>query len=74
MTTNSFIYSLVEQSLETHFHKNNYRGKGYTFRKNLPKFLGLYTPYLECGYIIRATMTSYVILIKLKNLSDKLAY
>ena len=26
ITTNSFIYSLVEQFLETHFHKNNYRG------------------------------------------------
>ena len=55
ITTNSFIHSLVEQFLETHFHKNNYRGKGYTFGKNLPYFLGLYTPYLGWGYIIRAT-------------------
>ena len=49
ITTNSFIYSLVEQSLETHFHKNNYRGKGYTFGKNLPNFSDLYTPNLGCG-------------------------
>ena len=44
ITTNSFIYSLVEQFLETHFHKNNYRVRGYTLRKNLTKFSGLYTP------------------------------
>ena len=25
ITTNSFIYSLVEQFFETNFHKNNYR-------------------------------------------------
>ena len=54
--TNSFIYSLVEQFLEAHFHKNNYRGKGYTFGKNLTKFSGLYTPLPGVwGYIIRAT-------------------
>ena len=52
MTTNSFIYSLVEQFFEPHFHKNNYRGKGYTFGKNLTKFSGLYTPYLGCGGIL----------------------
>ena len=46
ITTNSLIYSLVEQFFETHFHKNNYReGKGgYTFGKNLTKFSSLYTP------------------------------
>ena len=49
ITTNSFIYLLVEQFFETHFHKNNYRVKGYTFGENLPKFSGLYTPYLGCG-------------------------
>ena len=52
ITTNSFIYSLVEQFLEIHFHKNNYRGKGYTFGKNLTKFSGLYTPSLGWGGII----------------------
>ena len=52
ITTNSFIYSLVEQSLETHFHKNNYRGKGYIFGKKLPNFSDLYTPYLGCGDIL----------------------
>ena len=46
ITTNSFIYSFVEQFLRTHFHKNNYRGKGYTFGKSLPNFSDLYTPYL----------------------------
>ena len=41
--TNSFINSLVEQSLETHFHKNNYRG--ILFReKKLLIFLCLYSP------------------------------
>ena len=29
--TNSFILSLVEQFLETHFHKNNYRVRRYNF-------------------------------------------
>ena len=57
ITTNSFIYLLAKQFLETHFHKNNYRGKGYTFGRNLPKFSGLYTPLPGCGkYIIRATI------------------
>ena len=47
ITSNSFIYSLVEQFLVTHFHKNNYRGKGvYFWGKNLPNFSDLYTPYL----------------------------
>ena len=55
ISTNSFIYSLVEQSLETHFQNNNYGGKGYTFGKNLPNFSDLYTPYLGCEGIIRAT-------------------
>ena len=52
ITTNSFTYSLVEQFLETHFHKNNYRG--ILLGKNLPNFSSLYTPYLGEGYIIRA--------------------
>ena len=43
--TNSFIYSLVEQILETYFLKNNYRGKGYTFgRKKLAKIFGFIYP------------------------------
>ena len=33
ITTNSFIYSLVEKNFETHFLKSNYRGKGYIFLK-----------------------------------------
>ena len=54
---NSFIYSFVEQFLEIHFHKNNYRGKGYTFRKNWLNFSGLYTPLTwGVGYIIRARL------------------
>ena len=56
--TNSFIYSPVEQFLETHFHKSNYRGKGYTFGNFLPKFSDLYTLLLVWGYIIRATSLS----------------
>ena len=49
ITTNSFIYSLVEQSLETHFLKNNTGRKGVYFF-NLSIFSGLYTPpYLGCG-------------------------
>ena len=44
ITTNSFIYSSVEQFFETHFHKNNYRGKVYTFGKNLVNFFGLIYP------------------------------
>ena len=56
ITTNSSIYSLVEQFLETLLHKNNYKGKGVYFWKNLPNFSDLYTPYLGWrGYIIRAT-------------------
>ena len=42
-TTNSFIYSLVEQFFETHFTKIITGGKGYTFGKNLTKFSVLYT-------------------------------
>ena len=54
ITTNSFIYSLVEQFLETHFHKNNLitGGEWYTFGKNLTKFSGLYPPDLGCGGIL----------------------
>ena len=59
ITTNSFIYSLVEQFFETHFHKNNYWDKGYTFGKNFTKFSGLYTALPGVwGYIIRATVVT----------------
>ena len=44
ITTNSFIYSLVEPFLETHFHKNNYRGKGVYFWKKLTKIFGFIYP------------------------------
>ena len=51
ITTNSFIYSLVEPFLETHFHKNNYRGKGLYFWKKLTKIFGFIYPLtwdVEC--------------------------
>ena len=55
ITTNSFIYSLVEQFLETHFHKNNYRGKGILLEKIWQNFR-VYIPLTwSVGYIIRAT-------------------
>ena len=44
ITTNSFIYSLAEQFLETHFHKNNYRGKGYTFGEKTYQKFRVYIP------------------------------
>ena len=51
--TNSFIYSLVEQFLETHFHKNNYRGSGgILLGKTWQKFQVYIPPYLGCGGIL----------------------
>ena len=44
ITTNSFIYSLVEQFLEAHFHKNNYKGKGVYFLKNFSHNFRIYIP------------------------------
>ena len=44
ITTNSFIYSLVEQFLETHFHKNNYRGKGVYFWEKFDKIFRFIYP------------------------------
>ena len=52
ITTNSFIYSLVEQFFETHFHKSNYRGKGYTFEKFSQFFRVYIPPYMGCGGIL----------------------
>ena len=52
ITTNSFIYSLVEQFLETHFHKNNYRGKGVYFWKKLTNFFGFIYPLPGGGGIL----------------------
>ena len=52
ITTNSFIYSLVEQFIKTHFHKNNYRGKGYTFSKTYQIFRIYIPPYLRWGSIL----------------------
>ena len=44
-----FIYSLVKQFLETHFHKNNYRS-GYTFWKKKKLNFRVYIPtYLGWG-------------------------
>ena len=60
ITTNSFIYSLVEQFLETHFHKNNKRWLGsLLLGKKITKFSDLYAPLPGVwGYIIRATVRS----------------
>ena len=44
--TNSFIYSLVEQFLEAHFHQNNSRGLGVYFLKKLLNFSDLYNSFL----------------------------
>ena len=38
ITTNSFIYPLVEQFLETHFHKNNYWARGILLVKIYQNF------------------------------------
>ena len=65
--TNSFIYSLVEQSLETHFHKNNYRGKGYTFGKSLPNFSDLYTLLTGVRGILYEQQTSTKFIIQVKT-------
>ena len=71
ITTNSLIYSLVEQFLETHFHKNNYRVRGILLErereKNLPKISCLYSPYLRWeGYIIWATIAIWTQLMQNK--------
>ena len=56
ITTNSLTYSLVEQFLETHFCKNNYRGKeGILLAKTYQNFR-VYIPLTwGVGDIIRAT-------------------
>ena len=71
ITTNSFIYSLVEQFFETHFQKNNYRVRGYTLGKNLTKFSGLYTPNLGCGgvyYTSNSRTSNYCWMSRCKNI------
>ena len=68
ITSNSFIYSSVEQFLETYIHKNNYRVRGTLFLKNLVNFFGFIYPLTEGNrdYIIRATGNTISNLINFK--------
>ena len=70
ITTNSFIYSLVEQFLETHFHINNYRGKRVYFWEKLDQNFQVYIPpYLECGEVYYTSNTwQYYSLIQINLL------
>ena len=52
ITTNSFIYSLVEQFLETHFHKKKVTGLGGILLKKLTKIFGFIYPLPGFGRIL----------------------
>ena len=63
ITSNSFIYSLVEQFFETHFHKNNYRGKGILLGKIWQNF----KVYIPLTWSVGVCYTSNMRLLLIKN-------
>ena len=67
ITSNSFIYSLVEQFLETHFHKNNFRVRRVYFWEKLAKifrFIYLLTWGVRVYYTNNISSTPIDVLLR----------
>ena len=71
ITSNSFIYSLVDQFFETIFTKIITGVRGILLeKKNLPKFSGLYTPLIGVWGILYEQHTNIIIVSTLKILNE----